>query len=185
MESVALSFLESSPAAGYCYERADTDPPTETPHKFLTVRELDGAQAGSEEWVYQPRGPSRAADGGAAGELFGRGDILVVLTRPLPGRDEEYNRWYDERHLGDVLNVIGGFTAARRFTRIGDGPGWQYLAVYEIPAGQLNQCVQRLAWSRVEREEAFAAGREPAVPLSPGLDPERCAWWYSPLAAAV
>jgi hypothetical protein len=184
MESIALSFLASRPAGGYRYERAETDPPTEMPHRFLTVREFDGEPADPQEWLYQPRDPGRAADGGPAGPLIGRGDILVVLTRPLPGRDEEYNRWYDERHLDDVLNVIGGFTAARRFTRIGDGPGWQYLAIYEIPAGQLNHCVARLAWSRVEREEAFAAGREPAVPLSPGLDPERCAWWYRPLQAA-
>jgi hypothetical protein len=181
MTLLALTFADA-PADGHRYERATTDPPTDTPHRFLTVREIDDAAPRGEEWVYRPRDAGRAADGGPAPELFGRGAILIVLTRPLPGGDEAYNRWYDERHIGDVFHAIGGFTAARRYEREGDGPGWAYLAVYEIPEGKIDFCVQRLAWSRVERDEAFAAGRDPAVPLSPGLDPERCAWWYRPAA---
>ena len=183
MSLIAFTFSHT-PADGHRYERATTDPPTETPHPFLTVRELDGDVARAEEWVYRPRDPGRSVDGGPAPQLFGQGEILIVLTRPLPGGEEDYNRWYDERHIGDVLHVIGGFTAARRFNKVGGGPGWAYLAVYEIPSGKLDHCVQRLAWSRVEREEAFQAGREPAVPLSPGMDSERCAWWYRPAYAS-
>lgn len=182
MSTVALSFDEQLPSDPQRYERADTDPPQETPHRYMSVRTLADDQAPrAEEWVYRARGAGLTIDGGAAGELFGRGEILVVLTRPLPGGDEEYNRWYDERHLPDVLHVIGGFTAAQRFERLGERAPWPYLAIYEIPPGSLNHCVQRLAWSRSERVEAQAGGREPAVALSPALDDERCAWWYRPV----
>ena len=39
---------------------------------------------------------------------------LIVFTQPAAGQEAEYNRWYDEVHLGDVLEV-DGFVAAQRF----------------------------------------------------------------------
>ena len=48
---------------------------------------------------------------------------LIVFTQPAAGQEAEYNRWYDEVHLGDVLEV-DGFVAAQRFAladaQIGD-----------------------------------------------------------------
>lgn len=61
---------------------------------------------------------------------------FVVYSNPAEGREDEYNRWYDDIHLGEVL-AIPGFTAARRFrvTPIGpDAPKHHYLAIYEISA---------------------------------------------------
>ena len=31
----------------------------------------------------------------------------LVITKPVPGQEDEYNRWYTERHLPDVVAVIG------------------------------------------------------------------------------
>jgi hypothetical protein len=184
MSTLTLIFTEDAPAPGYAYERAETDPPTDTPHRFLSIAALNG-DTPEGTWIYAPLDGGRTVDGTPAGAIEGDGAILVVLTRPLPGAENEadYNRWYDERHLGDVLDVIGGFTAARRYKRVGDAGDWPYIALYRIPDGAINHCVQRLAWSRVEREEAEAAGREPAVPLSPGMDLVRSAWWYEPLSS--
>jgi hypothetical protein len=53
----------------------------------------------------------------------------------MPGREAEYNDWYDNQHLGDVLKVPG-FVAAQRFKLArpqSDLPG-PYLALYEIEA---------------------------------------------------
>lgn len=75
---------------------------------------------------------------------------LVVFTEPREGREDEYNRWYDEVHLGDVLGVEG-FVAAQRF-RLADaqigGDGAEaparYLAIYEIEAPDLEAALEKL-----------------------------------------
>lgn len=75
---------------------------------------------------------------------------LIVFTQPAAGQEAEYNRWYDEVHLGDVLEV-DGFVAAQRFAladaQIGDvadkAPG-RYLAIYEIEADSLEAALEKL-----------------------------------------
>lgn len=44
--------------------------------------------------------------------------ILEISSRALPGREAEYDRWYDEVHVKDVL-ALPGFQAAERFRRLG------------------------------------------------------------------
>ncbi len=61
--------------------------------------------------------------------------VLVVHTAPAQGRDSEYNDWYDDVHLVDVLK-LAGFTSARRFRAL-DGGGHPYLAIYEVEADDL------------------------------------------------
>lgn len=60
---------------------------------------------------------------------------LVVLTNPMnEDQDAEFNDWYDNVHLGDVVKVPG-FISAERF-RLKDGLGFphihRYLALYEV-----------------------------------------------------
>jgi hypothetical protein len=63
----------------------------------------------------------------------------VVLARAQQGREAEFDRWYDERHLDDVTR-IPGVVAARRFKVIHqqvtnlNAPQWHSLAIYEIEA---------------------------------------------------
>lgn len=33
---------------------------------------------------------------------------LVVFTNPVEGREDDYNEWYDNQHLGDVIAAAGG-----------------------------------------------------------------------------
>jgi hypothetical protein len=43
--------------------------------------------------------------------------LMVVGSNPVnPEQEAEFNRWYVEDHLGDVL-AVAGFTAARRRRR--------------------------------------------------------------------
>jgi hypothetical protein len=46
---------------------------------------------------------------------------LSVRSRAMPGRQEEYDRWYDEIHVGDVL-ALPGFLSCQRFREL-DGDG--------------------------------------------------------------
>ena len=57
--------------------------------------------------------------------------VLVVLTAPVPGREDEYHEWYDRVHLADVLDVPGVVSAARFAPAAGsDEP--RFLALYEV-----------------------------------------------------
>jgi len=72
---------------------------------------------------------------------------FVVLTNPTPGNDTEYNRWYNEQHIPDVLNVPG-FVAAQRFrladSETGDKHPHRYLALYEIESDDLAGTLKQL-----------------------------------------
>jgi hypothetical protein len=39
---------------------------------------------------------------------------LIVYSSPTTGREAEYNTWYNDQHIPDVLRV-SGFTGAERF----------------------------------------------------------------------
>ncbi|MDA3630739.1 hypothetical protein OU415_35305 [Saccharopolyspora sp. WRP15-2] len=74
---------------------------------------------------------------------------FVVFTKPIEGREAEYNEWYDDQHVPDVLNVPG-FVAAQRFRLASDQrmPGpleWEYLAIYEIETDDLKESLAILA----------------------------------------
>ncbi|GGV07433.1 hypothetical protein GCM10010182_28110 [Actinomadura cremea] len=68
--------------------------------------------------------------------------VLQVESYPSgPDVVEEFDRWYDEVHLGEVL-TIDGFVAARRFAPLdGDGP---CIAQYEFE-GDPKEAVPRLS----------------------------------------
>ena len=61
--------------------------------------------------------------------------IIYVESRPTtPDRDQEYNAWYDEIHLKELV-ALDGFVSARRLRPVnGEGP---YVAIYEIEGDDL------------------------------------------------
>ena len=73
---------------------------------------------------------------------------LIVMTNPVEGRDGEYNDWYTNIHLHDVLK-IPGIIAAQRFRRSDTqrdaGPyPWGYLAIYECETDDLPSIIREL-----------------------------------------
>ncbi|MAG31182.1 MAG: hypothetical protein CL908_09885 [Deltaproteobacteria bacterium] len=80
---------------------------------------------------------------------------LIVFTEPMPGREDEYNKWYDEVHLKEVLEV-DGFVAAQRFelseTQAAVGgepaePPSRFMAIYEIEADDAQKVLDGLGAS--------------------------------------
>jgi hypothetical protein len=61
--------------------------------------------------------------------------VLVVLSNPVAGRESEYNEWYSNQHVHDVLRAPG-FLSAQRFALGQDDENahWKYLAIYEFEA---------------------------------------------------
>jgi hypothetical protein len=80
--------------------------------------------------------------------------VILALTNPTEGNEDEFNRWYDESHIADVIDVPG-FVSARRF-RLADRQYQQnrtpnkhrYLALYEIETDDLDATLDEL-YSRV------------------------------------
>jgi hypothetical protein len=90
--------------------------------------------------------------------------VYTVFSEPVPGQEAEYNRWYTEQHLDDVLRVPG-FKAARRYRLAmpdAQAPAG-CLAIYEIetddPAATLAQLQARAGTAE--------------MPISPALDVSR------------
>lgn len=85
--------------------------------------------------------------------------ILVLGTNPVSAeREDEYNDWYTNTHIGDVMK-LDGVIAARRYvlSPVRPAPGapsspYRYLAVYEVEADDLQHVAEDL-------REAQASGR--------------------------
>jgi hypothetical protein len=63
--------------------------------------------------------------------------IYLVFTDPVDGREDEFNNWYDTRHVSDVLKVDGVVGATRYVVsnakgRSGASSPTRYLTVYEL-----------------------------------------------------
>lgn len=62
----------------------------------------------------------------------------AVLSRAVPGREEEFVAWYRDRHFQDVLRmpgVIGGKLVSLDFQRVYEldgAPQWTLLTLYEL-----------------------------------------------------
>ena len=62
-------------------------------------------------------------------------NLLVVLTNPLPGKEDAYNDWYSNIHIKEIVQ-IPGFVSAQRFklgeAQMGPTGAHLYLAIYEM-----------------------------------------------------
>lgn len=84
--------------------------------------------------------------------------LFLAFTNPTEGNEAEFNRWYDEQHLDDVIN-IPGFVSARRF-RLAERQfqfntqqqEHRYLAMYEIETDDIGEVMRDLE-SRVGTPE--------------------------------
>lgn len=61
----------------------------------------------------------------------------AVLSRAVPGQEEEFIRWYREQHLPDVVQmpgVVSGKIIKLDFQRVYDldAPQWTLLTLYEL-----------------------------------------------------
>jgi hypothetical protein len=96
---------------------------------------------------------------------------LLAMTNALPGQDVEFNRWYDERHLSDVMNVPGVVRALRLQAIDGlRGPlSWNYVTLYELdtedPAGLLQELSSRAGTDLMPLTSAMDLGTAGAAIL--------------------
>lgn len=98
--------------------------------------------------------------------------LFFALTNAVSGREAEFEEWYEQRHLSEVLTVPG-FVTAQRYRlspkqRVGETPPWEFLALYEY-SGDINEIHENVTTHRQN------------LTFSEACAPDHAAWVYSPL----
>ncbi len=58
---------------------------------------------------------------------------LLVVELPVPsGREEDWNRWYHEVHIPDVLRSVDGAVRSRRYRLVAGDDTFRYLVHHEF-----------------------------------------------------
>ncbi|WP_340317989.1 DUF4286 family protein [Rhizorhabdus argentea] len=87
---------------------------------------------------------------------------FIALSNPVEGQEQDYNDWYSNRHIQDVVQTPG-FVSAQRFKIVPtpkDNCPYRYLAIYEIESANVEEAIKAL----------FERGLTGAMPISPALD---------------
>ncbi|MGY1743580.1 MULTISPECIES: hypothetical protein [unclassified Blastococcus] len=81
--------------------------------------------------------------------------LFIAYSSAVPGKDAEYEKWYEEVHVPDVRAAIPSITAVHRYRQVdltGAGGGPRYVAVYELGDADVAKAATQLG-------EAGASGR--------------------------
>lgn len=86
---------------------------------------------------------------------------IIVLSKPVPGQEAEFEDWYTNQHIRDLLKVPG-VTTAQRFRVLEDrsaNTAHQYVARYEVETDDLAAMMAlisaRLGGPEMPMSEAF------------------------------
>ena len=90
--------------------------------------------------------------------------VIVVLTEPTAGREDEYNAYYESLHLDEVLATTG-WSSAQRF-KLSAQQGMicplPYLAFYEVEADDPGTVLETLNATRSRRVQSDALNKRTA-----------------------
>lgn len=75
--------------------------------------------------------------------MSGHSTVLIALIDVDPSDDEDFNRWYTERHIPERLSCPG-FVSARWF-KISEGTLPKYLVIFELSGPEALKTPEYLA----------------------------------------
>ncbi|RBY85869.1 DUF4286 family protein [Blastococcus sp. TF02A-26] len=108
--------------------------------------------------------------------------LFIAHSSAVPGREAEYEQWYDEIHVPDVRAAIPSVTAVHRYRRVdlaGGGGAPRYVAVYELADADVATAAAQLG----------AAGAEGRLRMTDAMDvsdnPPELQWYAATGATAV
>ena len=81
---------------------------------------------------------------------------VMVLTEPTEGNEEQFNDYYENTHLEEVI-ATSNFTSAQRFKlagNAGEDCPLPYLALYETEGESAEAVLADLSARRSEREQS-------------------------------
>ncbi|MEV1025275.1 DUF4286 family protein [Streptomyces sp. NPDC050264] len=101
-------------------------------------------------------------------------EVLLALTNPVEGKDEEFQDWYWETHIPEIL-ALPGFKAARRY-RVADSAAdtvpYRYVTLYEVE-GSADEARGRLFTSGLGTSDTLDVASVAMIPLVPEDDAPR------------
>lgn len=95
---------------------------------------------------------------------MGKKQLVLVLSEPTEGREAEFNRYYEDVHLDEVLETTG-WKLAQRFKLVdqtGSESPQPYLAVYETEADPDKTAIEIMNETRKDRVQSDALNKRTA-----------------------
>jgi hypothetical protein len=96
--------------------------------------------------------------------------LFIAYSSAVPGRDADYEKWYDEIHIPDVRTAIPSITAVHRYRLVdlqGGGGAPRYVAVYELDDADVATAAAQLgaagAEGRLRMTDAMDTTADPPV----------------------
>ena len=84
--------------------------------------------------------------------------VVVVMSNPVEGKEDEFHDWYENTHLDEVLTSCG-WQSAQRFTLTaerGAKSGFSHLASYEAEGDSAEAVIDQLNATRAQRQQSDA-----------------------------
>src|SRR6187551_932481 len=70
---------------------------------------------------------------------------FIVFTKAKPGREDEFESWYDNIHIPEVMQAPGMLSAQRfRLSHLSGAPDWSYVVLYDVETDDLAGFKERL-----------------------------------------
>lgn len=92
---------------------------------------------------------------------------MVVLAKAIPGKKEELAKWYDEKHLGDLLAVEGVTSVERHDYMPLKGPEglpqWDFLMIYEFEGDDPMVVLGNMAKAEIELSDIMESSQTLSV----------------------
>lgn len=96
----------------------------------------------------------------ATGDDMAKKYKLIVLSAPVPGREKEYNDWYQNEHLKDMVGIPSILSAQRYSLTTNIIPGSsdppRYLAIYDIETNDIEGVLKNMASGGAKVSAAMA-----------------------------
>ncbi len=91
--------------------------------------------------------------------------LCVVLTEPAEGKAAEFDHYYENIHLDEVLGTTG-WKSAQRFVltdQVGQPCPLPHLALYEIEADDPKSVIRTMNDTRAQRQQSDSLNRKTAA----------------------
>ncbi len=72
--------------------------------------------------------------------------VMVVASSAKPGRDDDYNTWYDTDHIHEIC-TLPGVKSGKRYNAVASSPNpvpGPYLAIYEIETDDITSVLAEM-----------------------------------------
>ena len=93
--------------------------------------------------------------------------LLLTFSNPVdPSLEAEYNAWYTETHIPQLLRHVSGIKEARRYRVDGDAPSHRYFVAYVVEGSTseiMEELAQRRAEGKIERSATLETDPAPLM----------------------